>query len=317
MRRNNPLLAVLMFTLLACFASDAHAVYHPKLGRWMQQDPLGRDTTMQQRLGTSAMPTSAFVPRDSLSPTPPGAGYHDGMNLYEYVGSNPIRNLDWSGEEIQVVGLTTVPVIIIHDVEEYKKAIEKAGGVSTAVTGHKFYAKGMYSWDPVFNIVAKFDPKNPCSCEFRIKSLKMKQSITVPGIGAKGIPGVPPRTRQRWRLTFAHEWTHYRITKTVVETFAAAQEYGRECKYGRALGLLPSKQSQAKCNKRARILRKNLVDRLGGLAKDPNMDWETSSKHLNTMKDMKKAAKKAVEAASKITANDWSCSDTVGHAGSF
>ena len=93
MNRNNQLLAVLIFTLLACFASDAHAVYHPKLGRWMQQDPLGRDTTMQQRLGTSAMPDNAFTPRDNLAPTPAG-GYHDGMNVYDYVGSSPIAGVD-------------------------------------------------------------------------------------------------------------------------------------------------------------------------------------------------------------------------------
>jgi len=68
MNRNNQLLAVLILTLLACFTSDAQAVYHPKLGRWMQQDPLGRDTTMQQRLGTPAMPTNSFVPKDNPAP---------------------------------------------------------------------------------------------------------------------------------------------------------------------------------------------------------------------------------------------------------
>jgi hypothetical protein len=87
-----------ILTLLACFTSDAQAVYHPKLGRWMQQDPLGRDTTMQQRLGTSAMPTNAFVPKDNLVPTPT-AGYHDGMNMYEYVGSRPMTNVDPAGLE--------------------------------------------------------------------------------------------------------------------------------------------------------------------------------------------------------------------------
>lgn len=96
MNRNNQLLAVLILTLLACFTSDAQAVYHPKLGRWMQQDPLGRDTTMQQRLGTSAMPTTAFVPRDNLAPTPAG-GYHDGMSLYEYVRGRPLSVRDYTG----------------------------------------------------------------------------------------------------------------------------------------------------------------------------------------------------------------------------
>lgn len=104
MNRNKQLLAVLIFTLLACFASDAQAVYHPKLGRWMQQDPLGRDTTMQQRLGTSAMPSDAFAP---TAPTPtPGAGYHDGMNLYEYVGSRIGNAVDADGLLIWNVAAT-------------------------------------------------------------------------------------------------------------------------------------------------------------------------------------------------------------------
>jgi RHS repeat-associated protein len=41
-----------------------HREYHPTLGRWVQRDPVG---------------------------------YHDGMNLYEYVGSNPIIGLDPKG----------------------------------------------------------------------------------------------------------------------------------------------------------------------------------------------------------------------------
>jgi hypothetical protein len=98
MNRNNQLLAVVILTLLACFTSDAQAVYHPKLGRWMQQDPLGRDTTMQQRLGTSAMPTNAFAPSTRLTPTP-GGGYHDGMSLYEYVRSDATNRLDPRGQD--------------------------------------------------------------------------------------------------------------------------------------------------------------------------------------------------------------------------
>lgn len=41
-----------------------HRMYHPQLGRWLQRDP---------------------------------AGYVDGLNLYEYVGGNPIGAVDPSG----------------------------------------------------------------------------------------------------------------------------------------------------------------------------------------------------------------------------
>ena len=45
--------------------------YHPTLARWLTRDPLNRDI--------------------------PGNGYHDGVNLYEYVKSRPIRRLDPKG----------------------------------------------------------------------------------------------------------------------------------------------------------------------------------------------------------------------------
>jgi len=51
--------------------------YHPTLGRWLTRDPLNRDI--------------------------PGGDYHNGMNLYEYIGTNPIRKWDTTGLRSQSV----------------------------------------------------------------------------------------------------------------------------------------------------------------------------------------------------------------------
>jgi RHS repeat-associated protein len=38
-----------------------------------------------------------FAQRDPKDNDKPGGGYHDGSNLYEYVGSNPVGYVDWNG----------------------------------------------------------------------------------------------------------------------------------------------------------------------------------------------------------------------------
>lgn len=68
------------------FAADANAYYHPGLGRFVSRDH-GAEGAMRIG-GGGAAPVGQFVPRDQ---------YRDGMNLYQYVRSNPIGHVDPSG----------------------------------------------------------------------------------------------------------------------------------------------------------------------------------------------------------------------------
>ena len=76
------------------FAADASAMYHPTLGRFTSRDP-GPSGVMRMGAGGPAL-GGRFIPRD-----PTGSSqYADGMNLYQYVGSNPIKYLDPSGMQL-------------------------------------------------------------------------------------------------------------------------------------------------------------------------------------------------------------------------
>jgi len=178
MNRNNQLLAVLIFTLLACFASDAHAVYHPKLGRWMQQDPLGRDITMQQRLGTSAMPTNAFTPRDNLAPS--AAGYYDGMSLYEYVGSRPIVKIDPRGLSV------TCKYTSGSRVDKEKVSVSYYLGGNPSV--------GEMMWDKIWTGRTKwrtrYKNKYQCMCKYRCQGTKCVIRATPKGRRRTNILGI-------------------------------------------------------------------------------------------------------------------------------
>ncbi|WP_432798117.1 hypothetical protein [Poriferisphaera sp. WC338] len=70
-----PLLILLTLTAATLLApTTASAMLNPKLGRFMQRDPLNQDQT--------------------------GGGYQDGLSLYQYVKSSPIINHDSSGKQI-------------------------------------------------------------------------------------------------------------------------------------------------------------------------------------------------------------------------
>ena len=82
------LIAVLIsLTTIATLAADASAYYHPTVGRFISRDPGSG--------GNSSPPAAIthFHPRD-----PTGTNqYADGMNLYEYVRSQPTSLVDPQG----------------------------------------------------------------------------------------------------------------------------------------------------------------------------------------------------------------------------
>ena len=87
-----------LIAALACvvFTTDAMAIYHPGLGRYMQRDPHG---TMLEppttRVAGGIHPGgSGFIQRDAIDPQ---AQYIDGMNLYQYLRSMPTTFVDPNG----------------------------------------------------------------------------------------------------------------------------------------------------------------------------------------------------------------------------
>jgi len=96
--RFRSILPVFVAALVAViFTTDAMAMYHPGLGRHMQRDPHGTSlvSTANRIGGNGVLPGSTgFIARDAPNPA---IQYWDGMNLYQYVRSQPLTNLDPTG----------------------------------------------------------------------------------------------------------------------------------------------------------------------------------------------------------------------------
>lgn len=83
-KRTHLIAALLGMIALSIFAADAAAMYHPGMGRFLQRDP-GAGNAMRIGAGGAA-PVGRFIPRDPAG----GNQYAAGMNLYQYVRSNPV-----------------------------------------------------------------------------------------------------------------------------------------------------------------------------------------------------------------------------------
>ncbi len=90
--KTNPLVLAVVALTFAATAETTFGTYHPRMGRFIQRDPHGT-AIAPPRMGTADLTqTGGFIPRDT-----PGVQYADGMNLYQYVRSNPIRLADPMG----------------------------------------------------------------------------------------------------------------------------------------------------------------------------------------------------------------------------
>jgi hypothetical protein len=82
--------------ILAAFVQPAAAHYDPKLGRWLERDPIGSRPGRPMRavrIGSYA-PVMAIAPRIGSGSIRPTLQYSDGMNLYEYSRSQPTISFD-------------------------------------------------------------------------------------------------------------------------------------------------------------------------------------------------------------------------------
>ena len=86
MNRTQLLGALTAVVALGVLAADASAYYHPTMGRFMSRDPGAGGPPRPGSAGPAV--SGGFIPRDQ---------YVDGMNLYQYVRSNPIIRLDPTG----------------------------------------------------------------------------------------------------------------------------------------------------------------------------------------------------------------------------
>jgi len=99
MKRTHLIAVLIGLVVMGIFTADAAAMYHPTLGRFMQRDSgaggamrIGAGGAMRIGAGGAA-PVGRFIPRD-----PTGTNqYADGMNLYQYVRSNPVVLVDPQG----------------------------------------------------------------------------------------------------------------------------------------------------------------------------------------------------------------------------
>ena len=86
MKQTHLIAALVGIIAIGIVAADASAYYHPTMGRFLSRDP---GAGSAKRVGTGGPAVAGgFIPMDQ---------YADGMNLYQYVGSNPTNYIDPTG----------------------------------------------------------------------------------------------------------------------------------------------------------------------------------------------------------------------------
>jgi hypothetical protein len=94
MKRTNLMAVLAGFAAVAAISQEAFArnrMYNPSAGRFMQRDPYGTDQAGTDLAGPAiarSLSDPQYTQRD------PAKQYRDGMNLYQYVRSNPPANID-------------------------------------------------------------------------------------------------------------------------------------------------------------------------------------------------------------------------------
>ncbi|MCC6677435.1 MAG: hypothetical protein IT436_09845 [Phycisphaerales bacterium] len=90
---------LIVAAMLAWFVPTAHARwYDPTTGRWLQRDPLGtQHLWMHQAASITTHPKLDMDGPVNMDLTDPAVQYADGMNLYQYVGSDPLARTDPPG----------------------------------------------------------------------------------------------------------------------------------------------------------------------------------------------------------------------------
>jgi len=110
--------------------------HHPSLGRWITRDP-GTGNAMRIGAGGAAS-VARFIPRDQ---------YADGMNLYQYVRSNPANRRDWTGLASECYCGPDVTDFLADLINYANKWRESQGAISRAQGYVWLRANGMnFNW---------------------------------------------------------------------------------------------------------------------------------------------------------------------------
>lgn len=107
MKRTHLIAALGGLIAVGLFATNASAMYNPSTGTFMQRDP-GAGSAMRAGAGWPEV-GGGFIPRDSTGQ------YADGMNLYQYVRSQPTVYVDPSGLHLLRGGPFNNPIPHRHE----------------------------------------------------------------------------------------------------------------------------------------------------------------------------------------------------------